>query len=630
MMQLLNCKECIEGNHKGCLSIDCLCLNDNHGIKIYTLKDGVVECSTIELDIIDQAYNDAKQFDDYWDNGFSNNSSGYAIIELTKLMVISKHMVSKIEIERELNFWCKKYRVELDEIEVAIAVVWNDLEFFNSIKLISFKLGQAKKEIIFGSDQLIEASEWLKGRYHIKRIELTGDLLFWNDKYYETKADALIRRKGREIILKSQTKDMTEIVKKIEDTCTLITWRDIESSVHLKCLNNGIYNIKTGIFSTKFNPDYIIINFIPHDFSELELYDKIDGKVSQIISDDKDRQSYYDALSTCLHPYTGIDFQFGGVGSPGTGKSQLCELAQLVLGEDNVSNASIHQIAGDETTQKDIAYKMLNIDGDLSDSSIKHIDVLKKWITQDKFTARAIYEHDTTFKPMSRLMFMANDLYEIANSDDAEAIYERSHLIRIENKFRGQESEIKRVLVSVSTPSQLNGFITYLLKNATWIYNNNKIHYPMPYAKVENVWNTHGNRIKEFVGKWIEKGVSFRLQQDDPWNKWLGYCMNKNYKAKDKKIFREIFDVLVQNTATKTRINTIECYAYSGIRLITEEEMAVLETTPFDHVKNTEALGARVFSSSELFENYLLKLLSMNKHLSFKSFKIDYLVGDES
>ena len=607
-MQKINCSQCMIGKHQYCLDpSNCLCADDNHGIKEITLRDaGKPPSGPVEPKIYDQALHDALQLEDYLDNGPGNNSVGYAVVELAKLLVISKHMISKIELERELSRWNNKYHGEIDASSMAIAMVWGDIEFFEHIKSIAFAVGKSGKKINFDDSQLIEAAWYLRGRYHIKRIELTGDLLFWNDRYYENNADALIRRKARDIVFKAQTKDINEIVKIIEDSCKIITWKDIESSVHFKCFLNGIYDIKNGVFSKKFNPDYIIVSQIPHMFDESEKFDGIDQKVSEIITDKNNKQSFYDFLSICLMPYTGIDFQFGGVGRAGTGKSQLCDLAQMVLGEENVSNSPIHQIASDQTTQKACAYKILNIDNDLSSESIKQIDVLKKWITQDKFTARGIYSQPTTFKPMSRLMFMANDLYEISNTDDAEAIYERTHIIRIDNKFRGQDNEIKRVFLKIATKKELSGLVTYLCKNSTELYNNQAIHHPMPYSIVEETWNTFGNRIKEFVKKWIVLGVPNRTEASEPWDKWLGFALKKGYQAKDKKKFREIFDELVGSTATKTRIDDMSVYAYTGFRIKTDEEVAKEETLNFDD--SEKALKALIFyslsSTFKIIKNY--------------------------
>lgn len=583
--QLLNCTPCMEGNHEKCTH-NCLCEKDNHGVKIPTLKDGVgLRKEPIQFD---QSKHDAQRLDELLDVGIGNNSPDYMMPEIVKLLVTVKKLVSKITIKQTLQELCRRKGYQ-EDADTWITIAWADPDLFKSLKEICFEIGKERQYVLFDAGQLIEVSWYLMGRYHIKRIELNGNMLFFNDKYYEKNAEALIRRNARGLLLKSKNGDMNEIVKMIEDSCEIITWNDIENHVHLKCLNNGTYDIREGEFVEIWSPDNIILNIIPHDYDPLQSYSMIDGVVSDIIPDKRDRQSYYDSLSVALHPYTGIDFQFGGIGPPGTGKSQICELSIMVLGDDNVSASPIHLVANDLTTQKDVAFKMLNIDMDMSNDTIKNIDVLKRWITQDKFTARGIYEHNTTFRPMARMCFMANDLYEIANNDDAEAIYERTHIIRMDQKFRGSESQINNVIKQVATEDQLNGFCTYLLKNATEIYQKQSIHHPINIDTVKQLWNLHGNRIREFFEVCCEKS-DVREDKNDVWNAWIAFANRKDYSIKDKKKFYEIFDEVVGFTPTKTRLGTGEdsrqVYAYSGFRLLREEEIAKKETINLDYTMN--------------------------------------------
>ena len=576
MEVMLNCKECMAGEHDRCSNEKCLCKNDNHGVKIPSLKDGVIVVEQVEND---NSKYDQERLDDLLDNGLGNNSPDYMMPEIVKLLVTVKRIVSKISIKSVLKDLCIRKGYAPD-METWVETAWADSDMFSKLKQICFALGKNRDYVLFEQGQLIEVSWYLMGRYHIKRIELNGSMLFFNDRYYESNAEQLIRRNARGLLIKSKNGDMNEVVKMVEDSCKVITWKDIEQHVHLKCLLNGTYDIKSGLFEESFSPDNIILNLIPHNYDEMTNFNEINRIVSEIIPDKRDRQSYYDSLSIALHPYTGIDFQFGGIGPPGTGKSQLCELSILTLGDDNVSASPIHLVASDLTTQKDVAFKFLNIDMDMSNESVKNIDVLKRWITQDKFTARGIYEHNTTFRPMARMCFMANDLYEIANSDDADAIYERTHIIKIDQKFRGADTQIKNVVKKIASEDQLSGFITYLLKNATDIFNLQRIHHPINLNTVKEIWNIHGNRIREFFMNWCIKG-EFREDQNDVWNRWISFANIKNYQVKDKKKFHQIFDEVAGNTPTKTRIGNGEesrqVYAYHGFRLLRDDEININE-----------------------------------------------------
>jgi phage/plasmid-associated DNA primase len=576
-MVFINCDNCIKDLHQQCLNPEsCLCALDKHGVRPPSLKDGVREgvsnFSSNQASEIDIALKQKAELDEICDNGCGDNSPEYIMKKMVRLMVESSQIVSLIEIDNILFKWCKRFNITEDYSEIANGVL-NDHELFPIVKEVCYQKGLNKQEMIFAESQQTEVAYWLMGRYHIKRIELTGDLIFFNDEYYERNAEALIRREARNCFNKSKKTMMNEIVSIIEDSCRLIKWDDIEKSIHVKCLLNGMYDIRSGTFIEKFDPEYIILNQIPHRYDPLSTFKNIERIVSSIIIDEFDRQSFYDSLSNALLPYSGIDFQFGGVGQAGTGKSQLCILTELVMGKNNVGGAGIQDIAKDPTTQKSMAFKMINIDQDMSSESFNEIAVLKKWITQDTFTARGIYEQPTTFRPMSRLMFMANELYEIAKEDDAEAIYERTHVIRIDNKFRGTNDQVTDVMRGVASDEELDGFITYLLQNSTEISNMRKIHHPMNFQTVRDVWNTFGNRVKEFCNKWFVMGVGERCNQDDVWARWVSFAQQKNYKIKDKKKFKPVIEEITGSSPTRTTMDDVSVYAYHGFRLKTDEEI---------------------------------------------------------
>lgn len=588
-MQKINCKNCMGDNHNQCSNPDtCLCADNKHG---ESLANGVrvdnrMSSPKNEPMNFEKSRHNAITLQTMRDEGIGNNSPQYALIEFTKLLIVSDHMVSKFDLLKEMKDFCKKYRIDDSEIDPTLKFVFDDQDVFQNVKTISNNLGRVKKQVLFDKTQVIETAEWLKGRYHLKRIEVTGDLLFFNGEFYDTNAEAWIRRTARTVIARAKTSEINEIVKYIEDTCRVVTWKDIEKSIHLKCMLNGIYDIKTGVFSTKFNPEYIILNQIPHNYNEQSSWDEILSQVKTLIPDDKHRQSYFDFISSCFHPYTGVDYQFGMVGGTGTGKSQLGILATLVVGEKNTKDATIHLLAKDQTTQKNVAFKMLNIDYDLNDESIDEIGTIKKWVTQDTFTARGIYEQSSDFRPMSRLMFMANDLYEIPNEDDAEAIYDRTYLIRVDKKFRHQENEIKNVMKKTATTDELEGFVTYLLNNATWIYENESYHHTIAVDEVESIWNSYGNFIRTFTEKWIVYGA-FRTEASEPFNKWMAYCIKIGHKPKTKREFSAIFNEIVGSTPSPTRNEKGESERmYAGFRFKTDDELAKEETTPFSNMSD--------------------------------------------
>jgi phage/plasmid-associated DNA primase len=398
-------------------------------------------------------------------------------------------------------------------------------------------------------------------------------LLFFNDKYYANDAESLIRREARKCLINSTNGDMNEIVKYVEDTSEIITHEAIENHAHLKCLLNGTYNIKSGKFVEEFSRDNIILQQIPRNYNESLKWDEIDKLTTQIISDKIDRQMFYDTISLCLHPYNGVYQQWGGVGIQGSGKGQLEVLVSTTLGKKNCSHTPIHRLATDMTLQKECAYDMCVFDTEVSDQSVAHLDTIKKWVTQDPFTGRGIYGHKTTFRPSSRLMFTTNELFELPNNIDADAIYDRTYLAQLNNRYRHTDNEIKNVMKKTATDDELDGFITYLLKNATWIAKHERTHYLLKPKDTRDIWNIFGNRIKNFFKKYFEIGASKKTPKQEVHNKWLHHALETGFGANDKKKFFALFDEIVGTAPMNTRIGNDQVYAYAGFGLKSSEEI---------------------------------------------------------
>jgi len=535
-----------------------------------------------------------------------------AATALVTVMIKVGFMVVKSQIQKKLLEWCRLHVVnpvprskDLNRaVKIIVDGVWSDGEKFQVIKKVCHDMGVLQKPITFDKDQIAEAGEWVMGRFHVKRLGLTGESIYFNERHYDRDSREFIAREVSQCLINHNNTSVKEVIGYIERTTQIIDDKMIEEHSHLKCLLNGTYDIKTSEFVDSFDPDNIILNLIPHNFDESQGYGEIKRIVGEIIPDEQDRQTYYDFGSTCLHPYTGIDTQLGLVGIPGSGKGQLGELFTYSFGEDNVSHSPIHSIAHDDTIQQDVAYNFLNIDEDLSNQDIKNLDVLKKWITQDKFTGRPIYVHSATFRPSTRLMFMANSIYEIANPDDALAIYERTNLLKANEKFRGEKREVKKIIKKVEG-AEFSGFVTYLLKNASEIYGLQNIHHPQKTEDTERLWNEYGNEIHKFIEEWIEFGDTNKCQAGSIWGRWWKYAMDKKIPPGGRNRFYEKFNKIMGMNASQVRDGVDSYYGYVGIKVKTIDEAAEqerIDKTPKGGVlKCLEKLGEQddVFNKIE-------------------------------
>ncbi|MFB5617951.1 MAG: DUF5906 domain-containing protein, partial [Nitrosopumilus sp.] len=438
------------------------------------------------------------------------------------------------------------------------------------IKQIARELGVAGKHVELDRKQNIECVEYIKARYHVKRIGLDGRMIVYNGQYYEMKSKEFIKRQIRMLMPDSKTDNTNEIFNYIQDSCEMILQREIENDLHKKCLLNGTYDIISGKFTPSFSPENIILNQIPHNFDESKSHDNLYKVIKGMIPRQADLEKLEDFLSCCLHPTNGIQQMFGIIGPPGTGKTQIANLTKLLFGIDNVSQATLHNLTSDATTRVDTSSGFVNIDADVSDEDIKSVSTLKKIVTRDPMTDRAIYEHNDKFIYNPKIMFMSNGLFEMAKESDAEAIYDRSTLIKMDQRFRKQANEVKNIIEMTAKEDELESLVTYLLKNAHKIYNEKNIRHVMSVNEVQELWNEFGNYLRRFVKEWfvVTNNASDKVERTDVLNKWLWYASENKITSKGRNTFYQQFNEIVNQEPIQSRDGEERGRYYVGMKML--------------------------------------------------------------
>jgi len=276
-----------------------------------------------------------------------------------------------------------------------------------------------------------------------------------------------------------------------------------------------------------------------------------------------------------LETYNGIKYQVGVINDPGSGKSQLGEWLEIVLGTDNVSHTAIHKIAADPTTQIKVAESLLNVDDDVSESDLKQIDILKRWNDQSKFTDREIFAKPVTFRPSARLLFFGNKIYKIPHDGDAQAIYDRTQLlIGSPKKFRHTKNEIKNIIQTQATDDELSGSLTFLLINATEIWKRQNFIKPLKSEEVENIWMDYGNKVRQFICKYLIREKDSNVGKGELLENWKMFSYQNQFaEGTYNSFYHKIEQITGEQTIHTRGPNGKQFYAYPNYRLKMVEEL---------------------------------------------------------
>lgn len=516
------------------------------------------------------------EFLDTKDPGVVANGAQDIIYHMIKQQkIIDKNKIFEKLMEWMQQFVADKIGLDAKECKMLINTIFADYDIFDIVKKIAREKGEKGETIRLAQDQYIETAEWMMARHHIKRMELDGALIYFDGKCYSFKSEAFISQQINICLPFAESKMVKQIFKYIERNAKRVPEDILEHYSHIKCLENGMYDIKEGKFYDFFNAEWIVTNKIPHNY----VYsDYIDLRIIEdIIGDPKQLSVFMDFLSICLYPDIGIYFMIIFLGGGGTGKKQLATLTKTLFGRENVTNFSIHDIVTDTTDQIAAARSMLNIDEDMSESDIKIITVLLKWVTRDPFSGRSIYGFPINYLPLSRLMANTNKLFDIPDEKHAEPLYDRTHTILLNTKFRKSENEISDIVKKTYDDVVYDRLISRLLKNAHKLYESQSVEFRHTTEEEEAIWNEFGNWLKQFVENRTTKDADAKVGARDVWLAWNEYAELHKVPVGSPRKFYDKFEVAAHVVMTDVKLHGGRTNGFYGIRLLTDGEITVSE-----------------------------------------------------
>jgi len=531
------------------------------------------------------------------ENGLEEDCKWLIMYMINNLKIITKSTITTNITNWFTRVLAKKEKYEDDERYKLVHVgfpfkeivknVFNNVDVIESLKKLAVMYGQLKEPILLTKDQHLEAAIYVVERYNVKRHGLDGRLIYFNEIHYDDKTEAFLNRHIQHLMIRPKSSDLKEVYHKIKIESQIITLEEMKKHSHMVCLLNGIYNIKTREFSTIFTPDYYIFDQIPYNYNTDQEFPEIKNFVTQLIPNQIDREFYFDFTSMCFHPYNGIYFQLGLIGPAGTGKTQLNKLAEKCFDEDSVHDARIQRISDDATIRVDVALGRLNVDGDMTDLGIKEVSNTKKFISQEAFTDRPVYDHSDKYYPSTRLMFSANSLYEISNKDDADAIYDRTKLIKFSKKFRHTTQDVKDYVDNKIPKQEFDGYITFLLNNASDVWEKQNTKNQLDPTEARDIWNELGNFIRQFIKKYLVKDAHSTVKALDIKDKWEEYTLSNNIdKSYTSMEFYKMVEEITGRDKEKVRLHDDHksnmVWGYHGLSLRTDEEIEAIELKHID------------------------------------------------
>lgn len=115
-------------------------------------------------------------------------------------------------------------------------------------------------------------------------------------------------------------------------------------------------------------------------------------------------------LGLLLVPNTTFQRSLLLVGAGENGKSVYLSLATALIGRDNISTRTLHELAENRFAAPDLFGKLANISADISATELREVDLFKRLTGEDRITAERKYSPAFDFTPYARLLFSGQEV----------------------------------------------------------------------------------------------------------------------------------------------------------------------------------------------------------------------------
>ena len=311
----------------------------------------------------------------------------------------------------------------------------------------------------------VSLGEAVKGLHRFAR-DRGGDLYIYRDGVYQRDAADTIRQQIVAIIgAWGMAKDWKKSLgDEVEEYVRLTGAPRLEPRPPMDCINvlNGLLDIKTGQLRPHtpefLSPVQIKIHYDPDATCpawERYLDSTFDKELLPLI---------WQVIGWLFTPDTSAQKAVLLVGAGGNGKSVFLDALTAMLGRENVSAKSLHQLEDDRFACADLYGRLANICADLPNTELKSSSMFKAIVTGDLIDAQRKNQHPFQFHPFARLVFSANSFPR--SSDSSDGFFRRWLVIPFEKAFHESEERRNKCQLDaeLQAPGELSGVLNMAIR----------------------------------------------------------------------------------------------------------------------------------------------------------------------
>tara|TARA_R110000787_G_scaffold203159_1_gene313678 strand:+ start:1312 stop:2712 length:1401 start_codon:yes stop_codon:yes gene_type:complete len=387
-------------------------------------------------------------------------------------------------------------------------------------------------------------------KIYTTRDDVKTEMWIYQEGIYVPQGKSFIREYVRKILGQAYTGHIcNEVIAKIE-TDTFINSEDFFVNKYLNeiPIENGILDIKKETL-TPFTPSKIFFNKLPITYDPDAECPNIENHLKEVLKSEDDVKVFYEIVGFCLYKDYFLEKMVMFVGDGRNGKGKTIDLIRRFLGLSNCSSVPLASLSDNSFRVSELFGKMVNLAGDLSNTSLKETGMLKQTTGRDLIGAKRKFLNEIKFINYSKHIFACNDLPKVYDMSDG--FWERWMVFEFPYKFIPKsefdalkENEIKNhklmdtdLINKISSPEELSGLLNKALEGLQRILQNKEFSYSTGSDEIKKMWVRKADSFIAFCYDIVEEDSQGMITKSNLRKAFFKYCKKHNLKGvSDKSI----------------------------------------------------------------------------------------------
>jgi len=372
---------------------------------------------------------------------------------------------------------------------------------------------------------------------HPKTLRENEEIYVYKNGLYIEGGETHIKEMLHRLYYGIHRNEVNELLATVRAT-TYRSNSDFDTHAEIIHLKNCLFNIQTmKVFEQ--TPNLLTRNQLNVSYVPEAQCPHILKFLSEVMPDADDLKTLIQLISSILLYKVKLEKAIVFVGDQANGKSTLIELLVELLGEQNISNVSLQQLAVNRFATSSMMGKILNAYGDLDVDTIEHTGMIKQIISHDHIMLEKKNKNAFSTKIPIRLLFSANRLPELPNAD--EAIFRRFWVVKWPIVIPPDKRDYK-LLDKLITPEEKSGFLNILLRNAHELLENDfRFTHPQHLEETKRIWREKSDSVSAWVETEIVINPDYKIKTQDLFQFYKEWCLENDERiATDRLFFRKL------------------------------------------------------------------------------------------